>query len=52
MDDPHDDCTHWAGKLPETYTDIPKRVDQRTAWGQSKSNTVSKELGLEKERIT
>ena len=50
MDDPHDDCTHWAGNIPETHTDIPKCSDQRTTWGQSKPNPISKELGLEETR--
>ena len=50
MDDPHDDCTHWAGNIPETNSDIPERTDQRTAWGQSKPDTLSEKLGLEETR--
>ena len=49
-DDPHDDCTHWAGNIPETNTDIPKCTDQRTDRGKPKPNPISKELGLEKTR--
>jgi hypothetical protein len=52
MDDPHDDCTHWAGNIPETYTDILERSYQRVAGRQFKSNTVSEELGLEEKRET
>ena len=50
MDDPHDDCTHWAGQIPNKDTDSPKRVDKRGDRGQSESDILSEELGVEKKR--
>lgn len=46
-DDPHDDCTHWAGQIPKTYPDSDKHLDKRDTRRQSKPDTVSEELGVE-----
>lgn len=48
--DPHDDVTHWIGKLPKTDSDSTKRLDKRNPGGQSKPDILSEELGVEEER--
>ena len=46
---PFDDVTHWVGNLPNTDTDSDERTNKRNTRGKSKSNFLSKKLGLEKE---
>ena len=48
--DPHDDVTHWIGKLPKASSDSTKRLDKRNPRRQSKSDILSEELGVEEER--
>ena len=49
-DDPHDDVTHWIGKLPKADSNSIKRIDKRNLRRQSKSDILSEELGVEEER--
>jgi len=49
-DDPHDDCTHWIGSLPEESSHHTKRIDKRSVWWQFKPDILSEELGVEEER--
>lgn len=47
-DDPHDDCTHWIGKIPDKSDDSTECITERDTRRQSKSNVLSQELGLKK----
>jgi len=47
MDDPHDDCTHWAGNLSEENTNSDKRAAKRIARRTPKPDVLSEELGTQ-----
>jgi len=46
-DDPHDDCTHWAGNLSEENIDSDKRAAKRIARRTPEPDVLSEELGTQ-----
>ena len=46
-DDPHDDCTLWAGNLLTKGTDSPEHLDKRNTYGAEQSDVQRKKLSKE-----
>lgn len=49
-DDPHDDSTHWAGRLPKTSTNSVERTAKCDTRGQQQSNVQRQESSMAKGR--
>ena len=47
---PFDDVTHWVGNLSSKDTHSTERPVKRYSWWQTKSNILSKKLGVETKR--
>ena len=51
-DDPHDESTHWIGKIPEKNTDSNERTDKRSTRRSKQSNVQRKKLPVAKGKET